>query len=533
MKQSLLCTLAVLALILGQASCSEKQPDEPTPVPPTPEKPDTIKILAIGNSWSRDAVEENLYELLKAEDVEGVIGNMYIGGCDLETHWKNADGNLPAYSYRKIVKGVRTVTANQTLLKALKDEKWDYISFQQGAGLYGKYETFKPYLPNLMDYCRKNCANPNFKTVYHETWAAAKNSTNKYFVQYFNSDQKYMYDETIRVVQLADADYHFDLIMPVGDAIQSGRTSKIGDEWNSDGWHLNVTRGRYAAACTWCEMLTGNDVTKNSYSHPKLTEQEKNICQAAAHNAAIKHYTVTDLSAMPYDGPGETGTVLAQWVLDKARAVSDGYKETYTSASTALGSWIYSNAPGVAGYINSNGVQGGRLSYIQVDKTAIPGPGGTVPDNAGRMLLNGNPGGQPAVCGVMENDCWQFETTGAKGYTEGKYQFYAVMYSVAAGPKYWRVEYFDKGEWKAALPLQSATVGGKEIKYNIALEAKKKYEVDVTVTTTDETDDIKFRIVCCSNYQIDGNQLTYPNKSGEMRIAGTEADKNLPKIVAL
>lgn len=45
---------------------------------------DTIKVLAIGNSFSQDAVEQYLHELGEAEGITMIIGNMFIGGCSLE-----------------------------------------------------------------------------------------------------------------------------------------------------------------------------------------------------------------------------------------------------------------------------------------------------------------------------------------------------------------------------------------------------------------------------------------------------------------
>ena len=48
---------------------------------------DTLRILAIGNSFSQDAVEQNLHEIAKADGQELIIGNMYIGGCSLERHY--------------------------------------------------------------------------------------------------------------------------------------------------------------------------------------------------------------------------------------------------------------------------------------------------------------------------------------------------------------------------------------------------------------------------------------------------------------
>ncbi|RZK76174.1 MAG: DUF4886 domain-containing protein, partial [Pedobacter sp.] len=66
-----------------------------------PSKDSVIKILAIGNSFSDDAIEHYLYGLAKAGGYKVIIGNLYIGGAPLDLHLKNAQGNLDAYEYRK------------------------------------------------------------------------------------------------------------------------------------------------------------------------------------------------------------------------------------------------------------------------------------------------------------------------------------------------------------------------------------------------------------------------------------------------
>lgn len=119
-----------------------------------PATPKTIRILAIGNSFSEDAVEQYLWELADAEGIDLIVGNMYIGGCSLEMHVENATGNKTAYAYRKVVKGSKTSTSATSLATALADEPWDYISLQQVSGLSGIYSTFEASLPALADYVR-------------------------------------------------------------------------------------------------------------------------------------------------------------------------------------------------------------------------------------------------------------------------------------------------------------------------------------------------------------------------------------------
>lgn len=77
---------------------------------------------------------------------------MYIGGCPLERHWNNAAGDTAAYTYRKIVDGVRTETKEMTLGRALGDEEWDIVTLQQASGKSGRYVTYQPYLRDLIAY---------------------------------------------------------------------------------------------------------------------------------------------------------------------------------------------------------------------------------------------------------------------------------------------------------------------------------------------------------------------------------------------
>ena len=55
-----------------------------------------MKILSIGNSFSTD-VHRFLHRLAQINAVEMKTVNLFIGGCDLETHWKNAEENNACY----------------------------------------------------------------------------------------------------------------------------------------------------------------------------------------------------------------------------------------------------------------------------------------------------------------------------------------------------------------------------------------------------------------------------------------------------
>lgn len=62
--------------------------------------PREMKVLCIGNSFSIDAVENNLVELAAERGIDLTVGNLYIGGCSLERHALNMRGDSAVYSYR-------------------------------------------------------------------------------------------------------------------------------------------------------------------------------------------------------------------------------------------------------------------------------------------------------------------------------------------------------------------------------------------------------------------------------------------------
>lgn len=257
--------------------------------------PSTVRILAIGNSFSQDAVEQYLYELAHAEGIETVIGNLYIGGCSLETHLKNATEGNAAYSYRKIVGGVKTTTADVALSTAIADEDWDYISLQQTSGYSGVYPTFSASLPGLISYVQGRSTNDNMQLMLHQTWAYASNSTHADFPTY-DSDQTTMYNAIVSAVDRAARINGVDIVIPAGTAIQNGRTSYLGDTFCRDGYHLETTYGRYTAACTWFGKVFDTDVTSNIYQ-PAISEYCGDMCRLAAHSAIANPMKITELTA--------------------------------------------------------------------------------------------------------------------------------------------------------------------------------------------------------------------------------------------
>lgn len=80
---------------------------------------------------------------------------MYIAGCSLERHVKNARSNDSAYAYRKIsLDGKKIEKKKMALGTVLADEEWDYVSLQQASPFSGMYETYETSLPELVEYVK-------------------------------------------------------------------------------------------------------------------------------------------------------------------------------------------------------------------------------------------------------------------------------------------------------------------------------------------------------------------------------------------
>lgn len=281
--------IPILLILILFCGCTRLEGNEPLP----PEQPrDTLRILAIGNSFSADAVEQNLWELLDAADIPAIVGNVYAPGSYLAHHWNRAVGDKAEYRYFMRTEEGSVSLESQTLSQGVLDEKWSIISLQQASDLSGMYDTYFPYLPDLMEWIGERS---DAVIVFHQTWAYPANSTHDAFANY-GKDQMTMYEAIVDAVSRATEACGIKTVIPVGTAVQNARTSRLGDTLNRDGLHLELTYGRFLAACVWFETLTGLDVRKNPYRPASVPEETAVLCREAAHQACLHPYEVTPMN---------------------------------------------------------------------------------------------------------------------------------------------------------------------------------------------------------------------------------------------
>mgnify|MGYP002521022870 CR=1 FL=1 len=277
-----------------------------------PSSVDTLRILAVGNSFSDDGTEY-LPDLLEAAGIHNVIiARLYIGGCSLEQHCLEYKNDTRDYVYSKSTQNQWVKAREKVSLRhALHDEKWDIVTIQETSGLSGIYDSYEKWIPTLLEIIRREVRNPKASIVWHETWAYAVNSDHGKFPLY-NRNQQTMYSGIVDCVKRASSEFNLPIVIPSGDAIQIARGTRLNNrgevsennkvyDLTRDGYHLNRQYGRYIAACTWFEVLIrpifGVSVLANTY-HLRNTEfsldaQAAALCQECAVKAVEGWNAVT------------------------------------------------------------------------------------------------------------------------------------------------------------------------------------------------------------------------------------------------
>jgi len=224
-----------------------------------------IKILAIGNSYSHDAMLY-MYDLLHQTGVRGdiVLVNAYIVGGSLRQHANNVRtgdySNLQRQTFRMYDDTEKSPLGTYSLLQLIQQENWDLITLQQASRESGIPASHNEDLDFLIDYVKKHA--PNAKLGWHMTWAWAQiHWKNNPSWPDFNMNQLDMYTSICNAVQTMIVPVKaFDYIIPTGTAIQNAR-GYFGDNLNFDGTHLD-NLGCYIAAAMWIKTITGFDVAK-------------------------------------------------------------------------------------------------------------------------------------------------------------------------------------------------------------------------------------------------------------------------------
>lgn len=273
----------------------------------------TIKILAIGNSFSRDALSY-VPMFLKALNINAVIGILYHSSCSLQMHWENkSDSTYYTFDYFNWNNGQWIQTSNKGLDYGLAYDDWNIVTLQQNSGNSMDYTTYQPYLNNLIGYIDSKVHNVKLGWLLTHAWATGYSSL---------STKGITSDEMAALIRACSKrvmmETAIDMVIPYGTAIQLARgdsnINQIGNAGNFsyEGVHLQEGLGCQIAAYTSTISLAniidgrlginGNETLVNSsfLSTYNIPEQHGSATGSTAENIILGQRYASIAVKYPY-----------------------------------------------------------------------------------------------------------------------------------------------------------------------------------------------------------------------------------------
>ena len=270
---------------------------------PLPEGRNRLRVLAIGNSYTVDALYYT-NQILAGAGIDNTTYSVYYlhySGATLE-HWWNVAAQEDSLEM-SFCAGQRMPVETGTL-KDLLAQDWDVITFQQYSGYSINYKTFNPWLRQLIDFVKQNCPNKEVTFAWQMAW-----SYNDIVEPSMSSYNRWLLiGLAIKQMIVSDG---IDLIIPVGTAIQNARNTSLNGEsqLTCDGKHLDIGIGRYIAACTWLQTIfapvysfsvLGNgaippmgECPPQRFVSEPVTKENSLIAQQCAVNAVLQPFLIT------------------------------------------------------------------------------------------------------------------------------------------------------------------------------------------------------------------------------------------------
>ena len=271
----------------------------------------SIKILALGNSYSNDAFAwlHKIFESAGYDEV--ILGYIINGGCNINNHWSNIDddptndfGIEIFATYNGRLERYPTgdgVSLRDAYVKMISMYEWDVVTVSHGPKHVEIRETYS-HLSELIVFVKENLKNPNAKFLYHMIW--------KYNDNISGGSTMDVYDDILditRNIVLKNAD--FVGVIPAATMRQNMMSSYLCDgDISRDYGHMGLGFGRYALGLLWYCCLVGgspddvsfipskSDVSSEllgKFPYDEVTEEKMMIAREAIKNAIASPYEIT------------------------------------------------------------------------------------------------------------------------------------------------------------------------------------------------------------------------------------------------
>lgn len=283
----------------------------------------TLKVLFIGNSFTKDAVE-HLPGMITAAGINSVkITHVYYGGRTIPEYNSGYETTSDYYCYNMNTNSSIWVASNGGNIKeVVESEDWDIVSIQAHTGNIEAWVwddgTEKSAIEELITKIKADQGSNVPKFVYIMSQAyynMSKISSSFTYTDYFTT-QAEMYSVITAQAQKVLDETQIEEIIPTGTMLQNLRTTSLNIDndmdLTRDGYHMDYGISRYGAAALVYNMVikpsfpeislddntyryTTSSTSTSAYSTP-VTDDNKPIALKAAENAQSSMFTVTNMS---------------------------------------------------------------------------------------------------------------------------------------------------------------------------------------------------------------------------------------------
>ena len=242
---------------------------------------DTLRVLAIGNSYTKDGTTR-IDEWGEADCRHWCVYSLTTSSASLDL-WANRMNTSETF---KMVQraGNMTMPTDSGTMRQLLSQAWDVVVVQQVSSQAPYYSTYNPALHNIIHNVRARVSNTNLLLAWQFIWSYADGYNGK------NSNKRWQQiaDATC-TLQKSDS---IDIIIPTGTAIQNARHTALCDDQQltRDGTHLNEL-GQYIAAGVWFKTLLARKGPTNTPS--AYSDAELDLITRCVDDAMRSPYTIT------------------------------------------------------------------------------------------------------------------------------------------------------------------------------------------------------------------------------------------------
>ncbi|MBR5042422.1 MAG: DUF4886 domain-containing protein [Bacteroidales bacterium] len=313
MSHYLLSTLLALTV----SGCGSRLPE---PAEPEPVVSDSVslRILFIGNSFTKDAVE-HLPGILFAAGIKDVqMVHMYYGGRTIPEY---NDGWSTATDYHCYVcdpgqRGWADVSG-KSLAAVAADGKWDIVTIQEHTGRQlawgwtnAEQTAVQGVVGKIMEAQKGAGGSPKLYYILSQAYSNLSKAQN--VTKPFSTTEE-MWTIIAAQGKTAVETCGFDGVISTGAMLQNLRTSSLNNSngLTRDGYHMDLGISRYGASCTVFETVIGPyhgniKLDNNSYRYntsstddgswsTPVTDATAPIALQAARYAIAKPYEVTSM----------------------------------------------------------------------------------------------------------------------------------------------------------------------------------------------------------------------------------------------